>query len=70
MQRNPGKIAGTMPSCGALGGLDAATETAMTVLYTWKTLIDPSLKVAANYAPGASRVRTGSRRSRQGISAR
>ena len=53
VQRNPGKIAGTMPSCGALGGLDAATETAMTVLYTWKTLIDPSL-VAANYAPGAA----------------
>ena len=53
VQRNPGKIAGTMANCGALGGFDQAMETAMTVLYTWKTLVDPSIK-GANYAPGAA----------------
>jgi hypothetical protein len=53
VQRNPGKIAGTNPRCGALAGPDAAFETAMTVVYTWKTLIDPTIK-GANYAPGAA----------------
>lgn len=51
VQRNPGKIAGTLPLCGAMEGPEQAFSTAMTVLYTWKTLIDPTLTVA-NYAPG------------------
>ena len=51
VQRNPGKIAGTLPQCGALAGFEQAMETAMTVVYTWKTLVDPSIK-GANYAPG------------------
>ena len=51
VQRNPGKIAGTNPRCGALAGPEAAFDTAQTVLYTWKTLIDPSIK-GSNYAPG------------------
>jgi pimeloyl-ACP methyl ester carboxylesterase len=51
VQRNPGKIAGTLPQCGALAGFEQAMESAMTVVYTWKTLVDPSIK-GANYAPG------------------
>lgn len=50
-QRNPGKIAGTLPMCGVMEGPEQAFSSAMTVLYTWKTLIAPTLKVA-NYAPG------------------
>lgn len=50
-ERNPGKIQSSMPICGALEGPEQAFSTAMTVLYTWKTLVDPSLKVA-NYTPG------------------
>jgi len=51
VERNPGKIAGTMPLCGAMSGPEDIFSTAMTVLYTWKTLIDPTLTVA-NYAAG------------------
>ena len=51
VQRNPGKIAGTLPLCGVLEGPEQIFSSAMTILYTWKTLVDPSLKVA-NYAPG------------------
>lgn len=51
VQANPGKIAGTLPMCGVLEGPEQAFSTAMTVLYTWKTLIDPTLKVA-NYSAG------------------
>lgn len=50
-ERNPGKIQSSMPICGALEGPEQAFSTAMTVLFTWKTLVDPSLKVA-NYTPG------------------
>ena len=53
VQRNPGKIAGTNPRCGALAGPEAAFDTAQTVLYTWKTLIDPTLK-GSNYSAGAA----------------
>ena len=41
-----------MPVCGANAGPEQAFASAMTVLFTWKTLITPTLK-AANYAPGA-----------------
>ncbi|NBP89294.1 MAG: hypothetical protein EBU59_12520, partial [Planctomycetia bacterium] len=51
VQRNPGKIAGTMPNCSALGGIDAAMDAAMTVVYAYKTLVDPTIK-GANYTPG------------------
>ena len=50
-QRNPRRIAGTLPLCGALEGPEQAFSGGMTVMYAWKTLVDPSLKVA-NYAPG------------------
>ena len=50
-QRNPGKIAGTLPLCGVMEGPEQAFSSAMTVLYTWKTLIAPTLKVA-NYSAG------------------
>lgn len=50
-ERNPGKVAGSLPSCGVLEGPVQAYSSAMTVLFTWKTLIAPTLKVA-NYAPG------------------
>ena len=51
-ERNPGKVAGSLPSCGVLEGPLQAYSMAMTVLFTWKTLIAPTLKVT-NYAPGA-----------------
>lgn len=50
-EKNPKKIAGVLPACGALAGPLQAMQSAMTVMYTWKSLIAPSLKVA-NYTPG------------------
>lgn len=47
-ERNPGKVDGLMPNCAPLAGPEAAMNSAMTVLFTWKTLIAPSLRVA-NY---------------------
>ena len=52
-ERNPGKVAGSLPSCGVLEGPLQAYSMAMTVLYTWKTLMAPTLKVA-NYSAGAA----------------
>jgi len=52
-ERNPGKVAGSLPSCGVLEGPLQAYSSAMTVLYSWKTLVAPNLKVA-NYTPGAA----------------
>ncbi len=51
-EQNPKKIAGVLPACGALAGPLQAMQSAMTVMYTWKSLIAPSLKVA-NYTAGA-----------------
>lgn len=48
-ERNPRTIQGTMPLCGVQAGPLQAFSAGMTVLYTYKTLVDPSLKVA-NYA--------------------
>ena len=47
-ERNPDKVQGLLPTCGVLAGPEQAFGTAMTVLYTWKSLIAPTLKVA-NY---------------------
>ncbi len=47
-ERNPGKIAGSLPTCAPLAGPEQAFSGAMTVMYTWKTLIAPTLRVA-NY---------------------
>ena len=47
-ERNPTKVAGLLPTCGVLAGPEQAMNTAMTVLYSWKTLVAPSLRVA-NY---------------------
>lgn len=52
-ERNPGKVAGSLPSCGVMEGPLQAYSSAMTVLFTWKSLIAPTLKVA-NYTPGAA----------------
>ncbi len=51
VEANPGKIAGIAAAVRRAGGPEQAFSSAMTVLYTWKTLIDPTLKVA-NYAAG------------------
>jgi hypothetical protein len=51
-ERNPRKIASVMPLCGVVAGPEQAFSSAMTVLFTWKTLVAPTLKVA-NYTPGA-----------------
>jgi len=50
-ERNPGKVAGSLPSCGVVEGPVQAFSSAMTLLYTWKTLVNPNL-VVANYAAG------------------
>jgi pimeloyl-ACP methyl ester carboxylesterase len=50
-ERNPGKVAGSLPSCGVFEGPLQAYSTAMSVLFTWKALIAPNLKVA-NYSAG------------------
>lgn len=47
-ERNPSKIAGSLPACGVLMGPEQAFNTAMSVMFTWKTLIAPTLRVA-NY---------------------
>ncbi len=47
-ERNPSKVAGLLPTCGVLAGPETAMANAMTVLFTWKSLIAPNLKVA-NY---------------------
>lgn len=52
-ERNPRKIQGALPMCGALAGPEQAFSSAMTVLFSWKELIAPNLK-AANYTPGAA----------------
>lgn len=47
-EKNPGKIAGSLPTCAPLAGPEQAFGSAMTVLYTWKQLVAPTLRVA-NY---------------------
>ena len=47
-ERNPRKVAGLLPTCGALAGPEVAMANAMTVMNTWKTLVAPTLRVA-NY---------------------
>jgi pimeloyl-ACP methyl ester carboxylesterase len=50
-ERNPRKVAGSLPSCGVMEGPVQAFSSAMTLMYTWKTLVAPTLKVA-NYSAG------------------
>lgn len=50
-EKYPKRIAGSLPSCGVLEGPLKAYSSAMTLLYTWKTLVAPTLKVA-NYSAG------------------
>jgi pimeloyl-ACP methyl ester carboxylesterase len=50
-EKNPKLVAGSLPSCGVLEGPEQAFSSAMTLLFTWKTLVAPNLKVA-NYAAG------------------
>jgi pimeloyl-ACP methyl ester carboxylesterase len=50
-ERNPGKISGVLPMCGALVSPEQLLSGGMTALFTWKQLLTPSLKVA-NYAAG------------------
>lgn len=47
-EQNPGKVNGLLPACGVVAGPEQAMNTAMTVMYTWKSLIAPNLRVA-NY---------------------
>jgi len=50
-ERNPLKVAAVMPICGAVTGPEQVFSGAMTALFTWKTLVAPTLKVA-NYTAG------------------
>jgi hypothetical protein len=52
-ERNPRTVQSSMPFCGAMSGPIQAFSNATTVLFTWKQLIDPTLK-AVNYTPGAA----------------
>jgi pimeloyl-ACP methyl ester carboxylesterase len=52
-EKYPKRIAGSLPSCGVVEGPLQAFSSAMTLLYTWKTLVVPTLKVA-NYTAGAA----------------
>jgi hypothetical protein len=47
-ERSLPKVAGVLPSCGVVAGPEVAMANAMTVLFTWKALVAPSLRVA-NY---------------------
>jgi pimeloyl-ACP methyl ester carboxylesterase len=47
-EKDPGKIAGVLPTCGVIAGPEVAMANAMTVLFSWKTLVAPTLRVA-NY---------------------
>ncbi len=47
----PKRVAGSLPSCGVVEGPLQAYSSAMTLLFTWKTLVVPTLKVA-NYTAG------------------
>lgn len=48
-ERNPSLVDGVLPACGVLAGPEQEMDLAMTVLFTWKSLIAPNLKVA-NYS--------------------
>ena len=50
-ERNPKRINGFLGGCGAYAGPEALLGNAMTLLFAWKTLLAPNLKLA-NYAPG------------------
>ena len=50
-EKYPKRIAGSLPSCGVVDGPLQAFSSAMTYLFTWKTMVAPTLKVA-NYAAG------------------
>ena len=50
-EKYPKRIAGSLPSCGVVEGPVQAFSSAMTLLFTWKTLVAPTLKVA-NYSAG------------------
>jgi hypothetical protein len=52
-EKYPKRIAGSLPSCGVVEGPIQAFSSAMTLLYTWKTLVAPNLKVA-NYSAGTA----------------
>lgn len=50
-ERNPKKVAGVLPLCGAMSGPEQLLSGSMSVLFTWKSLVAPTLKIA-NYAAG------------------
>lgn len=50
-ERNPKKVAGVLPLCGAMADPEQLFSGSMTALFTWKSLVAPTLKIA-NYAPG------------------
>lgn len=47
-EKHPDQIDGVLPTCAPLAGPEQAMNTAMTVMFSWKTLIAPTLRVA-NY---------------------
>ncbi|MEI6362920.1 MAG: hypothetical protein WCP95_12390 [Actinomycetes bacterium] len=52
-ERNPYRVAAVMPVCGAVTGPEQVFSGEMSLIYTWKTLIAPTLK-GANYTAGAA----------------
>jgi pimeloyl-ACP methyl ester carboxylesterase len=54
-ERNPKRVAGVIGNCGAYAGPEALLGNAMTLLFSWKTLLAPNLKLV-NYTPGQAGV--------------
>jgi pimeloyl-ACP methyl ester carboxylesterase len=50
-ERNPNRVSGVLGNCGAYAGAEQLLDNAMTLLFSWKTLLAPNLKLA-NYTPG------------------
>jgi len=50
-EQNPRQVSGLLGNCGAYAGPERLLDNAMTLLFSWKTLLAPSLKLA-NYTPG------------------
>jgi len=50
-ERNPKRVSGLIGNCGAFAGPEQLLNNAMTLLFSWKALLAPNLKLV-NYTPG------------------
>lgn len=52
-EQNPRQVSGLIGNCGAFAGPERLLDNAMTLLFSWKTLLAPNLKLV-NYTPGTA----------------